>query len=98
MKSLAAFKRHIKPGQKWHAYHHLPGKDLGVREVAKVNSVGFYLYTVKTDGTIGQSFMDFPKSDLIEFNDDGSVTIFWPASVMYDQPRRAVLTYKQVYE
>ena len=98
MKSLAAFKRHIKPGQKWHAYHHLLGKDLGIREVAKVNSVGFYMYTVQEDGTIVQSFKEYPTADLVEFNDDGSVTIFWPASVMYDQPRRAVLTYKQVYE
>jgi len=61
--SMAEFKRMLQVGTKWHTYHHGLGKDMGIREVSKVqtNAVAF-----KTEK--GNSWLYFPKAKNLKVN------------------------------
>lgn len=84
--SLAEFKRGLQLGTKWHTYHHgssIHGpKDMGVREVSKVqtNAVAF-----KTDR--GDSWLQFPKAKDLKIEGD-SFTVL--------EDGVPLLTYKKV--
>jgi hypothetical protein len=93
MKTLADFKRALTIGSKWHTFHNDSNSDMGIGVVVQRNTVGAYFLR---EGKERPSFMDFPKADLFEVNEDGSVSIFWPEDAIWNLPRRKVLTYKQV--
>ena len=65
MKTLASFKRALKPGTKWHAFHVLSNCDMGVRTVAKLqsNKVAFNI-----DGKNKVSWLQFPKATHYKYN------------------------------
>lgn len=91
MKTLADFKRALTVGSKWHALH-ASGQDLGVREVAKVQSCSV---AFKREGKEEFSWLSFPKSTEFQINERGEAEIYWPACEVYEKPRRLVLTYRQ---
>lgn len=66
MKTLADLKRKMKIGSKWEAIH-FNGWSPGVREIAEVktNKIGFK--TVRENGEIVTSWVDFPKAKNILF-------------------------------
>jgi NADH:ubiquinone oxidoreductase subunit C len=76
MKDLADFKRLIKPGQTWHGIHHPMKKDLGVREVSKVNTKGFAFRHTKDDGEVTDSWCYFPAAKDFKAKPDGTVEIY----------------------
>ena len=65
MKTLADFKRALKVGTKWEAYNYIYDRSLGIREVAKVDTV-----KVGFKSAMGISYCDFPKASMIKFNGD----------------------------
>ncbi len=89
MKTIAELKRAIKVGGKLSSTYHLSfaGRDengkaiykdeyKGIREISLVMSTQFALKTFYTkDGKYRDSFMPWPKSKEVLFNDDGSFTI-----------------------
>lgn len=91
MKTLADFKRALTIGSKWQALH-ASGQDLGVREVAKVqsSSVAF-----KREGKEDFSWLEFPKATEFQINERGEAEIYWPACEVYEKPRRLILTYRK---
>lgn len=71
MKTLADWKRLIKPGQKWHTFHHVFKKDLGIREVASVRPSQLTFHTER-----GQSHLYWPKAKEFKVVDDKTVQIY----------------------
>ncbi len=99
MKNLADFKKLATIGSKWEAKHHLTfagrdengkaiytTKDLGVREVSIKQSNSIAFKQVKTDGTISDSWLQYPKASDCKFTND-SIEIY--------EGETLVLTYKQ---
>lgn len=86
MKTLADFKRLIKLGQTWHGINHPMKKDLGVREVSKVNSKGFAFRHTKDDGTTTDSWCSFPSAK--EFKVKGEEVEIYEGSTHYMTYRR----------
>lgn len=84
--SLAEFKRMLQPGTKWHAYHHGGGsmapKDMGVREVSKLqsNAVAFKMENGK------ESWLQFPKAKEMKFENDSFIIL---------EDGKPLLTYKK---
>jgi hypothetical protein len=88
MKTLADFKRRIKPGVIIHGIFHrnLIGRDennkcvwgndlLGERVVSVVQTNAFALKTIRKDGTIMHSWCTFPKASQLRIVDEDTVTI-----------------------
>jgi hypothetical protein len=65
-------------------------KDLGIREVSVVKSNAFALKTIQTNGTIIDSWCQYPKASDVKIQDD-KITI-------YEEKGERVLTYKFVEE
>lgn len=105
MKTIADFKRAMVLGTLVHCTFHCARKgrdpetgqviygdeDKGIRPVSIVQSNSFALKTTKTDGTIVDSWCQWPKRDDVQFLNDGSVVIFEHDR---DRGRIPVLTYK----
>ena len=86
MKTVADFKRRIKPGIKLHCTYHqaskgrdennrliLTDEDKGVRSVNRVLSSQFTLLTTKSDGQVVDSWINFPKATQCKFLDDDTI-------------------------
>lgn len=65
LNTIAALKRCLYLGQKWHTYHHVLKRDMGVRAVAEIKSgqVGF-----RTER--GTSWLQFPKAKDFKGHED----------------------------
>jgi len=85
MKSIAEFKRRIKPGQTWHAFHHPMKKDMGLRKIKRVTSNAFTFETPR-----GESWCYMPKARDVKFL-DGDIVEFYEGPTL-------VLTYRLVGE
>jgi len=74
--SLSDLKKSLTIGSKWSCFNHILNKDLGVREVSKIQSksVAFKVPDAKSSW-LGESWLEFPKASEIKFNDDGGFTI-----------------------
>ncbi len=108
MKTLADFKRALTVGRKLDTVYHCAfngrdekgltiykDEDKGIREVSKVQSNSFALKTTKQDGSIVDSWCNYPKSNEIVFNQDGSITILEEDGRYREEGRKCpVLTYK----
>lgn len=70
MKTLADFKRKIKPGQQWDAFNHLDNRSLGIRKVKTVQTNSFSFETSK-----GESWCEFPKAKDFNIVDENTVQI-----------------------
>jgi len=100
MKTLADFKRALTLGSKWkYTYFQWDGENAipylqtqCVREVGKVQSNAVAFLTDKRT----LSYLHFPKSSEFQINDRGEAEIYFPADVLYNLPRRLVLTYSKV--
>lgn len=66
MKTLADLKRMMVVGSKWHGHHHLQNRDMGVKEVSKIQSKAVAFHT-----QMGDSWLEFPKAKSIAFHTDG---------------------------
>lgn len=73
MKTLTELKRTLKPGQYLTMRAcNFDNKLVGIkRKITKVNSEGFALETVKNNGSICNSHMDWPKATGFKLIDDG---------------------------
>jgi hypothetical protein len=91
MKTIADFKRKLTIGAKIHTTFHqafagrsesgeylLKDEDKGIREVSIVQSNSFALKTIKTDGSIVDSWCNYPKKDEAVFLSDNSIQILAP--------------------
>lgn len=85
MKTLADLKRALSVGSKWQGFHHFQNRDLGVREVSKVQSKAV---AFATPG--GDSWLEFPKASQVKFDADGN------GFTLVNDQGQAVLSYKQV--
>lgn len=83
--SLAEFKRKLQVGSKWQALNHIDQKDLGIREVSKVqtNAVAFKMPNGR------DSWLYFPKAKDLKVEGD-SFTVL--------EDGTPILTYKKVNE
>lgn len=63
--TLAALRRHMYPGQKWHLFNHLRNEDMGVRKVNRVTPSKISFDTDK-----GTAFLDMPKSENYKPHED----------------------------
>ena len=82
--TLAAFKKLLKVGTKLHAIHHLmpthtrdeqgkpiyTEKDMGEREVKRIQSNAITLLTTKANGEIVESWLHYPKASECEVIED----------------------------
>lgn len=106
MKTLADFKKRLTVGTKLEAIHHFNligresdgtpiygNKDLGTREVSIVQSNSFALKTTRTDGTVVDSYCEYPKAKQVIFKDSDTITIL---EEQRDGKLLPVLTYKFV--
>ena len=87
MKTLADFKRRIRPGVIIHGTFHRKfigrenneciwgDEDLGERGVSVVQTNSFALKTVRKDGTIMHSWCSFPRASQLRILDEDTVTI-----------------------
>jgi hypothetical protein len=88
MKNLTDFKKRLQVGKKLHAIHHLSfngrdekgtqlytDKDLGTREISIVQTNSFALKTTKQDGSIVDSWCQYPKAKECIFKDQNTITI-----------------------
>ena len=86
MKTVADFKRRIKPGVKLHCVYHqatngrdqsgkliLTDEDKGVRSVNIVQTNQFTLLTTKQNGEIVDSWINFPKASQCKIIDDNTI-------------------------
>lgn len=111
MKTVADFKRRLTVGTQVHTiYHQLfngrdekgeviyKDEDKGVREVSKVQSNSFAFKTTKTDGSIVDSWCNYPKVKECIFVDENTITILCEDYRVRDgnQPMIPILTYKFV--
>lgn len=92
MKTLADFKRRIQLGVKLEA-RYPSGLEVPAREVSIKQTNSFALKTIKTDGEVVDSWMEYPKASMVEFPSPNEVTIFWNTR---DGGREECLTYKFV--
>ena len=88
MKTLADFKRAMRTGTKWTAFHMASNSTLGTRECVYVDTVKFGFKT--ETGTT--SYCDFPKAKDVKFLEDGMVHIY----SSYNGESHLRLSYKQV--
>lgn len=65
--SLAEIKRKLKIGSKWNTFHVPFNKDMGIREVSRVQTNGVYFK--RSDGK--ESFLDFPSAKLVSLTPNG---------------------------
>lgn len=86
LKTLADFKRAMRPGIRLHTINHNTGRDMGIREVSRTNSQHFALKTEKHDGTWEHSYCRWPKAADCQISAD-AVVILSPST------RTPVLTY-----
>lgn len=96
MKTLADFKRALSVGSKWHTKLMKYGTDIGVRPVSKVRSNGVSFRTVRPNGEVCDSYLDFPKACNVKFREDGTVEIWAEARPELNEPAYCKLTYKKV--
>lgn len=100
MKNLAQFKNRIKVGVRIKGTYHMAfmgrnqdnspifgDKDLGIREVSIKRSNDFALKTTRIDGSIVDSWCNYPKASKCRFNGPDSITIL-------DGELNPVLTYE----
>ena len=91
MKTIADFKRRLKPGIKLHSTFHqfsigrdengkiiLGDHDKGIREVSIVQSNSFALKTKNNEGKEVDSWMSYPKSNECKFLDENTIQILTP--------------------
>jgi len=91
MKTIADFKRRLVIGAKVHTTFHqasagrdennnllLKDEDKGVREVSIVQSNSFAFKTIKSDGTVTNSWCDYPKVKEAIFINDNTIQILTP--------------------
>lgn len=91
MKTIADFKRRLKPGVKLHSVFHqlatgrddkgeliFGDQDKGVRVVSIVQSNSFALKTKQTDGKEVDSWINYPKSAECKFLGDNTIQILTP--------------------
>lgn len=90
MKTVADFKRRIKPGVKLHCTFHqattghrdetvklrLFDEDKGIRTVNIVQTTQFTLLTTRADGKIVDSWITFPKATQCKFIDENTIQYF----------------------
>lgn len=77
MKTIADIKREMTIGSTWHCMWKCRDatKDMGRRPVSIVQSTKFAFRTVKQDGTVTNSWCDFPKKSDVEFINDNCFKI-----------------------
>lgn len=88
MKNLTQFKNRIQVGVRIKGTSHMAfvgrshdnspifgDKDLGIREVSIKQSNAFALKTTRNDGSIVDSWCDYPKASRCRFNGPDSITI-----------------------
>lgn len=77
MKTIADIKREMVIGSIWHCMWKCreATKDMGNRPVSIVQSNRFAFKTTKADGTISDSWCDFPKKSEVIFHNEKSFTI-----------------------
>ena len=88
IKSVADIKREIKVGVKLACiYHHefagrdaemnvlYKDKDMGIREISVVQSNSFAFKNIKADGTVSNSWCNFPKASEVVYYGNNSFTI-----------------------
>ena len=90
MNTLADLKRAMVVGTAWHCYNHLFEKDMGTRRVSRVMSNKVAFETIRPDGSMVDSWFDFPKSKDIEFIGGHAATISYDGKLG--------LTYRLVHE
>lgn len=100
MKTLADFKRAMKPGTRWKAFNHIYGKTLGDRTCAKATTVCFGFFPEEENaGRI--SHCDWPKACDFAVNEKGQAEIYGPQSRWVNDEkvteRKLILTYEQVF-
>jgi hypothetical protein len=91
MKTIADFKRRLVIGAKVHTTFHQAGagrdennnlvlkdEDKGVREVSIVQTNSFAFKTTKADGTITDSWCNYPKSKEAIFINENTIQILSP--------------------
>lgn len=71
MKTLADFKRLLRPGQIWHAFNHPMNKDMGDRQICQVKSNAITFVTER-----GESWLYFPKAKDFKIVDDKTCQIY----------------------
>ena len=89
MKTVADFKRRIKPGVKLHCVFHqakqgrdekgrlvLTDEDKGTRAVNIVQTNQFTLLTTKNDGRVVDSWINFPKASQCKIIDADTIQYF----------------------
>jgi hypothetical protein len=91
-KTIADIRKAMVTGSFWQTFHHgntsqPTKKDMGVRRVSVVQSGKFAFETIKSDGTIADSWCDFPKKDSVIFHDTT------PASFTITESGKPMLTY-----
>lgn len=70
-------------GQKWHTFHNLHNKDMGIRPIKRIQSNAITFATEK-----GESYLWYPKAKDFKFPDDRTVQVYENEVLM--------LTYKLV--
>ncbi len=93
MKTLADFKRAMQVGTVWYRKH-VNEKEFVKRTIASVHSN--HVYVMDEEGK--KAMLDFPKATEFEINEKGEAEIYWPASEVYEKPRRLILTYRKSEE
>ena len=91
MRNLTDFKKRIKVGVMLETFNHNIG-NMGIRSVSVVQKNSFAFETKRPDGTVIDSWCDFPKSKDIEIVDENTITIYWEINA----ERKPILTYRFV--
>lgn len=102
MKTIADIKRAFVLGSKWQTIYHrefagraiengkevieYKDKDMGIRAISIVQTTQVAFATIKADGTVKDSWIQFPKKQEVIFRDENSFTIL-------DNDGKPVLTY-----
>lgn len=90
MKTISDFKKRLSLGVKLDTEHAKLGQ-LGVREIARVQTNAFTLLTEK-NGEMVESWCYFPKASDFEVLDKDTALIYWGSGVH----KELILTYKFV--
>lgn len=106
MPTLADFKRRLKIGVRLHTIFHrkyngrdnngtvlFRDEDKGIREVSIVQTNAFALRTTKKDGTVTNSWCQYPKASEVQFVNDNTLTILESDSRTAQAKMVPVLTY-----
>ena len=77
MKTIADIKRELTIASVWHCMWKCRDaiKDMGQRPISIVQTNRFAFKTTKADGTITDSWCDWPKKSEVTFNSEKSFTI-----------------------